>query len=66
MNDEIKIKSVNDDDYMRKLLLESLEREKQIKRLYDEEVIKNDQLKLELEIEKKKENFIKGMIKNII
>lgn len=36
------------------LLFESLNREKDLKRLLNEQLLKNDQLQLQLEIEKKK------------
>lgn len=53
----------HDDNLMRKLLFESLEREKKLKKLLDDEILKNDQLKMQLEIEKKMKQVIDGKIK---
>lgn len=50
----------HDDNLMRKLLFESLEREKELKKLLDEEILKNDQLKLKLEIEMKMTKIVEG------
>ena len=49
----------SDQDIIRNLLFESLKREKELKRLLNEQVIINDKLKIELEIEKRKTS-IKG------
>lgn len=54
----------HDDNLMRKLLFESLEREKELKKLLDEEILKNDQLKLKLEIEMKMTKIVEGNKKN--
>lgn len=54
----------HDDNLMRKLLFESLEREKELKKLLDEEILKNDQLKLKLEIEMKMTKIVEGKKKN--
>lgn len=54
----------HDDNLMRKLLFESLERENELKKLLDEEILKNDQLKLKLEIEMKMTKIVEGNKKN--
>lgn len=41
-------------DLMKNMMGESLKREKEMRRLLDKEIMKNDQLRLELEIERKK------------
>jgi hypothetical protein len=50
----------SDHDLMKNLLRESLEREKMLRRRLDKEILKNDQLRMELEIEKKKKIIVKG------
>ena len=57
------IDQFSDQDVIRNLLFESLKREKELKRLLNEQVIVNDKLKLELEIEKRKTS-IKGTMLN--
>lgn len=44
----------SDQSTIRSLLFESLKREKELKRLLNEQVLVNDKLKIELEIEKRK------------
>ena len=50
----------HDDNLMRKLLFESLEREKELKKLLDEQILRNDQLKLKLEVEMKMTKVVEG------
>lgn len=49
----------SDDNNWRTLLFESVNREKELKRLLDEQLIKNDQLQLQLEMERRK--TVKGL-----
>lgn len=58
MNEKKVIHPAFDDENLRNLLMENHEREKKIKKLLDAEILKNDQLKMELEIERKKNQVI--------
>lgn len=50
----------SDHNLIKNLLRESLEREKNLRRLLDAEMMKNDQLRMELEIAKKSKIVVKG------
>lgn len=56
----------SDHNLMKNLLRESLEREKELRRMLDAEMMKNDQLRMELEIEKKNKIVVKGKCRRFI
>lgn len=66
--EEEKMNHDDNDILMRSLLLDSVKREKNLQRLLDNEILKNDQLRMELELErkKKKDVILKGFKLNFI
>lgn len=55
----------SDDGMIRNLLFESLNREKELKRLLNDQLIINDKMRLELELERRK-TCIKGFKKRVL